>query len=145
MSEKRSGQRWLSCLKAEVQTSVGSAVDCYIRDFSSEGARLEISAGAVLPDNIHLYFPLKQATFRARVRWRRANEIGVVFEAPEMTPRAIRCKRSSSSASSAWRPRTWSCGWNPISCAFSSSGLRPGMSSASNPPLIVNRALAASS
>ena len=69
-----------------MQTSVGSAVDCYSRDFSSEGARLEISAGAVLPDNIHLYFPLKQATFRARVRWRRANEIGVVFEAPEMTP-----------------------------------------------------------
>jgi hypothetical protein len=86
MSEKRSGQRWLSCLKAQVQTSVGNAVDCYIRDFSSEGARLEISAGAVLPDNIYLYFPMKQATFRARVRWRSANEIGVVFEAPEMAP-----------------------------------------------------------
>jgi hypothetical protein len=86
MSEKRSGQRWLTCLKGQVQTSVGNSVECYIRDFSSEGARLEVSAGAVLPENIHLYFPLKEATFRARVRWRNANEIGVAFDVPETAP-----------------------------------------------------------
>lgn len=86
MSEKRSSQRWLSSLKGQVRTSVGNSVDCYIRDFSSEGARLEISAGAVLPQNIDLYFPLKQATFRARVRWRNDNEIGVLFDAADAMP-----------------------------------------------------------
>lgn len=83
MDEKRSGARWASCLKGQVKSFKGGPIDCLIRDFSSEGARIEVSGTAVLPETIDLYFPLKQATYRARVRWQKENEVGVTFEAPE--------------------------------------------------------------
>ena len=82
MSEKRTSPRWVTCLKGQVRVS-GNSTACLIRDFSAEGARIELPEGAVLPDDFDFYFPLKQATFRARVRWRRDNELGLSFEAAD--------------------------------------------------------------
>ena len=86
MSDKRSATRWPTCLKGQVRAKDGRAIDCLIRDFSSTGARLELSAYTKLPEQFDLYFPLKQATFRAHVRWRKENELGLAFEAPAAPP-----------------------------------------------------------
>ena len=86
MSDKRSAKRWPSCLKGEVRASDGRAIECLIHDFSSAGARLELSAFTKLPETVELYFPLKQATFRAQVRWRTETEVGLSFEAPIAPP-----------------------------------------------------------
>jgi PilZ domain len=83
MSDKRSGPRWLSYINAQIR-SRGQAVDCLIRDFSSEGARIEVPGTTVVPgQTIDLQFPLEEATFLARVRWREGDEIGVAFEPSE--------------------------------------------------------------
>ncbi|HEX2724581.1 MAG TPA: PilZ domain-containing protein [Beijerinckiaceae bacterium] len=86
MSEKRSARRWPTCLKGQVRAEDGRVLDCLIRDFSATGARLELSGATELPASFKLYFPLKQATFPAHVRWRRDNELGLSFETPIEAP-----------------------------------------------------------
>jgi hypothetical protein len=73
----------LSYLKGRVLSTDGRAVECMIRDFSAAGARIEVSDDTALPSEIELFFPLKQATYRARVRWRGDNEVGLSFDAPD--------------------------------------------------------------
>ena len=58
----------------------GRSVECLIRDFSAAGARIEVSDDTELPSEIELFFPLKQFTYRARVRWRGENEVGLSFD-----------------------------------------------------------------
>ncbi len=86
MSDKRSGTRWPSCLKGQVRARDGRVVDCLVRDFSESGARIEVVGTTTLPHSFELFFPLRQATFRAQVRWRGENEIGLTFENPEAAP-----------------------------------------------------------
>jgi hypothetical protein len=86
MSEQRSARRWPTCLKGQVRAKDGRVIECLIRDFSATGARLELSGYTQLPSSFELYFPLKQATFQAQVRWRRENELGLAFEAPIAPP-----------------------------------------------------------
>jgi hypothetical protein len=83
MSEKRSGTRWHSCLKGSMRCKDGTLVDCLIRDFSAAGARIEITTSAKLAEVIDFFFPLKQVSFQARVRWRAYNDIGLQFEVNE--------------------------------------------------------------
>ena len=82
--EKRSATRWLCCLKGRVRTADGRVIDCLIRDFSAAGARIELADASTLPSVIDLFFPLKQATYRASVRWQGNNEFGLSFEVPEI-------------------------------------------------------------
>ena len=82
--EKRTATRWLSCLKGRVRTADGRVLDCLIRDFSAAGARIELADASPLPSVIDLFFPLKQATYRASVRWQGENEFGLSFEAPDI-------------------------------------------------------------
>lgn len=86
MSDQRSARRWPTCLKGQVRSKDGRVIDCLIRDFSSTGARLELSAYTQLPPSFELYFPLKQTSFQAHVRWRQENELGLAFEAPIEAP-----------------------------------------------------------
>ena len=55
------------------------AVDCLIRDISSEGARIIFSDTVNVPDVVELYIPQKEQTVRARVQWRHGDEIGLAF------------------------------------------------------------------
>ena len=67
----------------------GRCFHCFIRDFSAAGARIKILQAAALPDSFDLVFPLTQAKFRAHVRWRANEEVGVAFdpvEKPETVP-----------------------------------------------------------
>ena len=57
-----------------------STMDCLIRDISPSGARLELGGSVSVPDRFNLFVPQKQKTFRATIKWRRLNEVGVVFE-----------------------------------------------------------------
>jgi hypothetical protein len=85
MSDKRSASRWPSCLKGKVLADDGRVIDCLVRDFSESGAKIELPASTKLPNTIDLFFPLRQETFRAHVRWRGDKEIGLTFENPAVT------------------------------------------------------------
>ena len=57
-----------------------ASIDCVVRDISDSGARLTFEHPVIVPDNIELFIPQKQETFRARVHRRGTNEIGIAFE-----------------------------------------------------------------
>ena len=83
MSDKRSAARWPSCLKGKVLADDGRVIDCLVRDFSESGAKIELPSSTKLPNTVDLFFPLRQETFRAHVRWRGDKEIGLTFENPQ--------------------------------------------------------------
>lgn len=77
----RSEARLRSILGAKVIFANGnSSMDCLIRDFSATGARLDLSSNVAIPDRFDLFVIQKNQTFRAVIKWRRANEVGVEFE-----------------------------------------------------------------
>jgi hypothetical protein len=87
MSDKRTSPRLRSFLKGRVLFNGGqSSLDCLIRDMSSTGARLEISASVTLPDRFDLYLPHRDETCRVHLQWRRAGQIGVAFDQVESAP-----------------------------------------------------------
>jgi hypothetical protein len=83
MSENRSATRWPSCLKGKVLADDGRVIDCLVRDFSETGAKIELPSTTKLPNTIDLFFPLRQETFRAYIRWRGDKEVGLTFENPD--------------------------------------------------------------
>ena len=67
-----------SFLKGRINNGL-TDVDCTIRDLSDKGARLGCSGGISMPSVVDLHIPLKKKTMRAKVTWRRGDEIGVTF------------------------------------------------------------------
>jgi hypothetical protein len=57
------------------------ATGCLVRDMNEEGARIIFSEAITLPDIVNLHIPQKDQTLRARVSWRRGDEIGLAFTA----------------------------------------------------------------
>src|SRR5215210_6673968 len=57
-----------------------STLHCLIRNLSDTGAKLIVSAAVTLPECFDLIIPQKSVTRRARIAWRRGEEIGVRFE-----------------------------------------------------------------
>lgn len=57
------------------------ACNCLIRDLNADGARIIFSEAIALPDVVNLHIPQKDQTLRARVSWRRGDEIGLAFTA----------------------------------------------------------------
>ena len=55
------------------------SLPCTIRDISYEGARIELSDPADIPDAIDLYIPRQHRMLHASVRWRHGNRVGVAF------------------------------------------------------------------
>ena len=92
MKERRSVLRQKSFLQGRIFfNNRRNSIDCLIRDFSEQGARLEFSGAIAMPDVIELYVPSREESYRARVEWRNAGEIGVGFggiEAPPLAPGA---------------------------------------------------------
>ena len=89
MSERRTGRRMKSFLRGFVyfDKKIG-ACSCLVRDLNDEGARIIFSEAITLPDIVNLHIPQKDKTLRARVSWRRGDEIGLAFttevaEAPD--------------------------------------------------------------
>jgi hypothetical protein len=93
MSERRSGARQKSFLQGRIFFNHRrTSVDCLIRDFSEQGAKLKFSSATATPDVVELYIPNKDESYRAKVQWRNGDEIGVAFpldeEAPPLAPGA---------------------------------------------------------
>lgn len=93
MKERRAVSRQKSFLQGRVYFNHRrSSVDCLVRDYSEQGARLKFSESANVPEVIELYIPNKEETRRARVEWRTGNEMGVSFgeeiRAPSTVPEA---------------------------------------------------------
>jgi hypothetical protein len=85
------GRRAISRQKSFLQGRIffnnrRTSVDCLIRDFSEHGARLKFASTTVTPDVVELHIPVKEESYRAKVMWRNANEIGVSFEGDEQSP-----------------------------------------------------------
>ena len=93
MSERRNTRRSKSFLQGFVYVSrKRGALACLVRDLSDKGARIVFSDTVTLPDVIELYIPQRELTLRARVQWRRNDEIGLAFDVaarePEVAPDA---------------------------------------------------------
>lgn len=90
MNERRAARRKKSFLRGFVYfDKKRGACSCLIRDFNEEGARIIFSEAIGLPDIVNLHVPQKEQTLRARVSWRRGDEIGLAFtvEATDMPDR----------------------------------------------------------
>ncbi|ACA16866.1 type IV pilus assembly PilZ [Methylobacterium sp. 4-46] len=81
MSEHRREVRLRTFLKGRIVFNNGnSSMDCLVRDLSATGARLALSETAVLPDAFDLHIPAKDKVYKAALRWRRADGVGVAFQ-----------------------------------------------------------------
>ena len=54
--------------------------ECIVRNASKTGAKLSVADPRTLPDHFNLLIPAKGETYRARIKWREANQVGVEFE-----------------------------------------------------------------
>jgi hypothetical protein len=89
MSERRGSRRSKSFLRGFVYVSrKRGALACLVRDLSEKGARIIFSDQVTLPDMVELYIPQRDQTLRARVHWRKNDEIGLAFTATERVPDA---------------------------------------------------------
>jgi PilZ domain-containing protein len=80
MSERRNATRQKSFLRGCIQfNNRRTVIDCLVRDISAAGARLIFSGSVSVPDVVELYIPQREQTLRARVQWRRGDELGVAF------------------------------------------------------------------
>ena len=87
MKERRTVSRQKSFLQGRIFfNNRRTSVDCLIRDFSEHGARLKFSSMTATPDVVELYIPNKDESYRAKVQWRNADEIGVGFDLGEGSP-----------------------------------------------------------
>jgi hypothetical protein len=83
MSERRRTRRLKSFLRGFVYFDKRrGALSCLVRDFTAEGARIIFSQNVTIPDVVDLHIPQKDQTLRAKVTWRRGDEIGLGFTAP---------------------------------------------------------------
>lgn len=81
--DRRSVSRHRSLLKGLAYFGNSpSAIDCFVRDISDFGARLNFAGVPPVANSLKLHIPAKGQTLHARVRWQQTNEIGVVFEQP---------------------------------------------------------------
>jgi hypothetical protein len=77
-----------------------STIECIVRNFSDDGAKIEFENPALLPDEIDLLIPKKNRTFRAKMVWANANQAGLTFRsvsrnepiALDMARRLRRCE-----------------------------------------------------
>lgn len=56
-----------------------SKIDCTVKNISSAGARIDITAAVGLPNEFDLQIPHRRETFRAQLLWRERDSIGVRF------------------------------------------------------------------
>ncbi len=56
-----------------------STVECAVRDFSPNGARVTFAGNVTIPDHFCLVLPKKDQTFAARLVWCNAHKAGLSF------------------------------------------------------------------
>ena len=84
MGERRQAGRRKSFLRGLVYfDNKHGALSCLVRDLSDEGARIIFSENVSVPETFDLHILQKNQTLRARVTWRRGDEIGLGFSAAD--------------------------------------------------------------
>jgi hypothetical protein len=80
MQERRSHQRNKTYLGGQVgyHRKCG-AIECLVRNVSSDGARLVFSAPTLTPVEFDLTIPHKDQQERVTIVWRKGTEVGVRF------------------------------------------------------------------
>ena len=56
-----------------------SVYDCVIRNYSSDGARIECPGGTPLPDTVNLTIRHRGETVRAKTVWQHDDQVGLAF------------------------------------------------------------------
>jgi hypothetical protein len=80
MRDRRSSTRQKSFLQGRIYyNNRRSSVDCLVRDISGTGAKLVFSSAVTIPDVVEVYLSNKEEVRRARVQWRRGEEVGIDF------------------------------------------------------------------
>ncbi len=83
--EERRVQRERTFLPARISFGESGALStqCTVTQLSPIGAKLNVPASVTVPDRFDLSIPQRGAIYRARLVWRRGDQAGVEFEAPE--------------------------------------------------------------
>ena len=79
MIEQRAAERVATSLLGTMVFENGVAT-CLVRDYSSSGARLQVSRTMLLPDRFDLRLSRSGLQHRVHLRWRSSEEVGVAFE-----------------------------------------------------------------
>ena len=86
MSEQRTRARARSFLKGRIVFgNKATTRDCVVRNISETGAKLHVSDSVTIPDQFDLHIPQRDETLRSRLKWRRADEVGVAFTSAART------------------------------------------------------------
>ncbi len=85
--EHRDKRRQRVLKGATILTGISnSEVKCTVRNMHADGAELKVSIDARVPDEFLLYVPTDGIAYRAVVRWRHDDRIGVEFTGTEPKP-----------------------------------------------------------
>ncbi|MER9484498.1 PilZ domain-containing protein [Mesorhizobium sp. M0220] len=85
--EQRDKRRQRVLKGAAILTGMtNSEVTCTLRNMHAGGAELKVSIDARVPDEFLLYVPTYGIAYKAEVRWRREDRIGVMFTGTEPKP-----------------------------------------------------------
>jgi hypothetical protein len=82
MQERRGRRRSQSSHQATIAWGTASSLNCVVRDFSTKGARLELSLPVSVPDTFKLIVDGEELALPCQVKWRddKGKSIGVEFE-----------------------------------------------------------------
>ena len=88
MQDRRQSARDKVLLGAVTRTNgLGATVNCVVRNFSADGACIELEAPTTLPEEMHLTIARKGRSFLARIVWQKANRIGLALRPMATEPR----------------------------------------------------------
>lgn len=91
MDAPRTNERKRTMLGAQIIfNNRNSTLDCQVRNISPTGARLALSDTVALPEEFDLHVPQKGRTYRAKLRWRHNDSIGVEIEGDQAQAGATR-------------------------------------------------------
>lgn len=80
MEDRRKSQRGQTYLGGQIVfNGRASTLDCLIRNFSSEGAKISFGDGVALPLEIEVTIHRRAETRRARIVWRNETQAGIQF------------------------------------------------------------------
>ena len=89
MQDRRQSARDKVLLGAVTRTNgLGATVNCVVRNFSEDGACIELEAPATLPEEMHLTIARKGRSYLARIVWQQEKRIGLALQAMATEPPA---------------------------------------------------------
>jgi hypothetical protein len=80
-SEARRARRQRTLLRGKLAYgSAAFSVDCVISDLSETGARVQVQAGATVPEQVYLVHLRTRTAYESKVVWHRDNFVGLEFK-----------------------------------------------------------------